>query len=193
MFHGTSARSYCWAEASAQPAPPRPWSANGPSRWTRSNAFVARKLTCQLVALGEALSRRLLRRGPLLADLRRLTRVLAGLAFERCELGLERAALSRSFLGARAQARRVLAHLLDSGVQALFLEVSLGERLAQRGQPGLQFLVLNPCGLFFPLDFLEPLRCLGAFSLDGSHILPKPPAFGFDRDEARSQDHFQAR
>ena len=33
--------------------------------------FAARKLICPLVTLGEALARRLLRRGPLLADLRR--------------------------------------------------------------------------------------------------------------------------
>src|SRR2546429_5257637 len=42
MFHGTSARSYCWAEASAQPARSRAWFENGPSRWTRSNACLAR-------------------------------------------------------------------------------------------------------------------------------------------------------
>ena len=118
--------------------------------------------------------------------------MLAALAFERCDFGLERAALSRSFLGARPQARRVLAHLLDSGVQALSLEVLLGERLAQRDQPGLQFLVLKPCGLFFSLDFFQPLRCLGAFSLDRSHVLPKPSAFCLEREQPGSQDHFKA-
>src|SRR5437660_233663 len=44
--------------------------------------FVARKLSGQLVTPGEALARRLLRRGPLLADLRRLAGALASLAFK---------------------------------------------------------------------------------------------------------------
>ena len=37
MFHGTSARSYCPAETSAQPARSSAWFENGPSRRTRSS------------------------------------------------------------------------------------------------------------------------------------------------------------
>ena len=42
MFQGTSARSYCCAEASAQPARSRAWFENGPSRRTRSSDCFAR-------------------------------------------------------------------------------------------------------------------------------------------------------
>ena len=41
MFHGTSARSYCSAETSAQPARSSAWFENGPSRRTRSSDCLA--------------------------------------------------------------------------------------------------------------------------------------------------------
>ena len=51
---------------------------------------------------------------------------------------------------------------------------------------------MKPCGLFFPLDFFQPLRCLGAFSLDRSHVLPKPPALGLEGEQPGGQYHFKA-
>jgi len=42
------ARSYCWAEASAQPARNRAWFDNGPSRWTRSNCLPGPAQNCQI-------------------------------------------------------------------------------------------------------------------------------------------------